>query len=474
MNTTHTKNHKLGTFAGVFTPSILTILGIILFLRLGYIVGSSGLRDALFIMMLAVAISVLTSFSIAAIATNLKVKGGGVYYLISRTLGAEFGGAIGTVLFLAQSVSIGFYSIGFAEATSALLGLTHPFAIQALAAISVLALSVIAWFGADWATRSQYIIMAVLVLALAVFVLGAVQHWNAAQLAANWTPSVAAIPFWVAFAIFFPAVTGFTQGIAMSGDLANPGRSIPYGTFAAVGLSMIVYFGFAILLAADYSIMKRIAVAGPLVDAGVIAATLSSALASLVGAPRILQALAVDDVFPRIRFLAKDDGPSNNPRRAVVLATLIALAVVSLGNLNLIASVVSMFFLVSYGLLNYATYFEAKAAGPSFRPTFRFYHPYVSYVGGLGCLGVMIAIDVLSGVVAVAVVLVIHRYLSQREFPARWADSRRSYHLSLARQHLLAAWAEPEHALNWRPQLPVFSDNPLRRALDAVCLLGRG
>ena len=162
----------LGTFAGVFTPSILTILGIILFMRLGYVVGQAGLGRALIILVLANGISVLTSVSLSAIATNLKVKGGGVYYLISRTLGLEFGGAIGMVLYLATSVSIAFYCIGFAEILAGILGATSKIVPQLIAALAVCILFILAWFGADVATKFQYIVMAILGLALVSFFLG--------------------------------------------------------------------------------------------------------------------------------------------------------------------------------------------------------------------------------------------------------------------------------------------------------------
>ncbi|MFW5989202.1 MAG: amino acid permease, partial [Desulfosudaceae bacterium] len=160
---------KLGTFAGVFTPSILTILGIILFLRLGYVVGNAGLLGALVIIGLANLISVLTSVSLAAIATNLKVKGGGDYYLISRTLGLEFGGAIGIVLFLAQSVSIAFYSIGFGEVLAHLIPFSMKGLPQIIAAGAVLLLFVFAWLGADWAAKFQSLIMIILFAAILSF-----------------------------------------------------------------------------------------------------------------------------------------------------------------------------------------------------------------------------------------------------------------------------------------------------------------
>nr|MDJ0811667.1 amino acid permease [Desulfobacterales bacterium] len=417
----------LGTFAGVFTPSILTILGIILFLRLGYVVGEAGLARALVIMALANAISVLTSLSLSAIATNLNVKGGGDYYVISRTLGPEFGGALGFVLFLAQSVSIAFYCIGFGEALVVLLPPDGTVSPRLAAALAVTALFVLAWLGADWATRFQYMVMALLVAALASFYAGAFAAWQPSQILLDWRAPAGALPFWAVFAIFFPAVTGFTQGVSMSGDLRDPGRSIPRGTFLAVGISILVYFSVAVLFAGvlsqdqlrgDYGAMKRVAHFGVLVDAGVIAATLSSAMASFLGGPRILQSLAADRIFGFLNPFAKGAGPAGNPRRAVLLSGAIAYATVALGNLNLIAPIVSMFFLISYGLLNYATYYEARAASPSFRPRFRFFHPRLSLAGALGCLTVMVAIDWQASVVALSILFAIFQYIRRTAGPS--------------------------------------------------------
>ena len=479
----------LGTFAGVFTPSILTILGLVLFLRLGFVVGGSGLGRTLLIVAIANAISVLTAMSVAAIATNLRVKAGGDYYLISRTLGLGFGGAIGVVLFLAQAVSIGFYCIGFAEAAAPLLSplisplLAPAFAplglpmdrllLHGLAAAAATLLGFLAWLGADLATRFQYVVMAILVAALATFAFGAYSLWDAAQLRANWEVPREALSFWVAFAIFFPAVTGFTQGLSMSGDLAQPGRSIPRGVFAAVALSMLVYFACAVLFAAaapnatlrgDLAAMKTIAGVGPLIDLGIMAATLSSALASFLGAPRILQALARDQVLPWLAPFASGHGASDNPRRAAIPTFVVALAVVAMGDLNAIAPLVSMFFLVSYGLLNYATYFEARADSPSFRPTFRFHDRRLALAGALACLATMLAIDVAAGTIAGLIVYAMYHYLAYQAVPAKWTDGQRAYHLRVARDHLLAADREPEHPRAWRPQLLVFSDSPKRRA----------
>ncbi len=463
----------LGTFAGVFTPSILTILGIILFLRLGYVVGNAGLFGALGIIAIATAVSVLTSLSLSAIATNIEVRGGGDYYLISRTLGLEFGGAIGIVLFLAQAVSVGFYAIGFSEALGAVFGWESQLLEQTVAVLAVGGLFSLAWLGADWASRFQFVVMAVLVGALVAFYAGAFASFDGAVLADGLTAPRTSPGFWVVFAIFFPAITGFTQGVSMSGDLRDPGRSLPRGTFAAVGISTIVYISIAILfagsapqadLAGDNGVMRSIARWGFLIDAGVIAATLSSAMASFLGAPRILQSLASDRTFPFLNLFAAGHGPTNNPRRGVLISLTIALATVALGNLNLVAPIVSMFFLISYGLLNYATYFEARAKSPSFRPRFRYYHRNASLAGAVGCLVVIVAINPAAGAGSVLVLFGIYQYLKSRPRPERWVDTTKGHLFQRARDAIIAMGPERDTGRNWRPQVLVFSSDPARRA----------
>ena len=462
----------MGTFAGVFTPSFLTIIGIIFFMRLGYVVGNAGLARALVIILIANGISILTSLSMAAVATNIRVKVGGVYYIISRTLGAEYGGAIGIVLYLAQAVSVAFYCIGFGEVLASFFPNAPAGLAQIIAAIALSLLFWLAWKGADWATRFQFVVMGVLVCAIVSFFAGAALQWQPQTIRHNLLPFPGAPNFWVLFAIFFPAVTGFTQGVNMSGDLRDPGKSIPLGTFLAVGLTMVLYVSAAVvfaagvpqeLLATDYAAMKRLSLLGFLVDAGVIAATLSSGMASFLGAPRVLQALAADRIFPVLLPFAKGAPLTNNPRRGVILTAIIAYATVALGDLNVIAPVVSMFFLLTYGLLNYATYIEARSKSTSFRPRLRFYHQYASLAGFIGCGGAMMAINLTSGIIAIIIILAIYLYLERTAKSIRWADSRRSYYLQQVRNNLIATAAEPEHPRNWRPQLLVFSDDSQRR-----------
>ncbi len=471
--TPQTPAGTLGTFAGVFTPSVLTILGIILFLRLGYVTGSAGMYRAIIIIAIANLISILTSQSLAAIATNLKVKGGGDYYLISRTLGHQFGGAIGMVLYLAQSVSVAFYCIGFAEAFCAMLPDLQWMPPRAVAFGAVGLLFILAWLGADWATRFQFGVMLLLVAALFSFYAGGLPKWEPHIFQSNWSAPSGAPPFWIIFGIFFPAVTGFTQGVSMSGDLKDPGKSLPIGTFMAVGVSIAVYFSVAVVFAGvlpnhimmeDYQSIKRVARYGFLIDAGVIAATLSSAMASFMGGPRILQSLSADKVFPFLTPFAKGDGATGNPRRAILLTLAIALATIGLGQLNLIAKVVSMFFLISYGLLNYATYYEARTESPSFRPRFKWFNKYLSLLGFVICAGIIMALDIKNGLVALAILFAIHYYLKQTAGPSRWADSTGAHSFQVIRRHLTALNRAPEHHRNWRPHIVAFTNHSERRA----------
>ncbi len=464
---------KLGTFAGVFTPSILTILGIILFLRLGYVTGSGGVGRTLLIIAIANVITILTSQSLAAIATNLKVKGGGDYYLISRTLGVEFGGAIGIVLYLAQSVSVAFYCIGFAEALSAILGPDFFLSSRLIAMLAVAGIFALAWLGADWATKFQYVVMILLAGALLSFFIGGIPQWQEQTFLANWSPEDGVPqPFWVLFAIFFPAVTGFTQGVSMSGDLRDPGKSLPLGTFMAVGLSILVYLAVVIVFAGvlpnrvlieDYQAIKLVSRYDFLIDAGVIAATLSSAMASFLGGPRILQSLAADKIFPILTPFAEGSGATNNPRRAVLLTSAVAVGVILLGQLNLVAGIVSMFFLISYGLLNYATWYEAHSESPSFRPRFRWFNKYLSLLGCLICVGVIFALDPQYGLIAIAILAAIYQYVKSKAGPARWASSGRSHAMQVIRRQLLSTLGEPEHDRDWRPNILVFTKDQERR-----------
>ena len=456
----------LGTFGGVYTPSILTILGVIMYLRFGWVVGNVGLFGTLIIVTLATSITFLTSLSICAIATDRAVRTGGAYYMISRSLGIETGGAVGIPLYFAQALSVALYTIGFAESVvQAFDGLNQLYvALAVTVAVAVLALT-----SASLAIRAQYFIMAAIILSLFSFFFGhsieptQVELWGASDRVSE--------PFWTVFAVFFPAVTGIMAGVNMSGDLRDPIRSIPTGTLAAVGTGYVIYMVLPIFLAmradattliAEPLIMQEIALWGPAILLGVWGATLSSAIGSILGAPRVLQALARDGVLPKwMRFLGKGSGPEDEPRIGTAVTLVVVVATVYIGELNLIAPVLSMFFLTTYLVLNLAAAIEGFLQSPSFRPSFRVPW-FLSLLGAVGCLVVMFLINPVATVVAALIVLAIFFWLERRELQATWGDARRGIWMAVLREGIFQL-DHAEDTKNWRPNILVLSGAPSKR-----------
>ncbi len=466
------KGGTFGTFGGVFTPCTLTILGVIMFLRFGQVVGRAGLFYAIAIVLAANAITLLTSLSLSAIATNTRVKGGGAYYLISRSLGVEFGGAIGVVFFLAQAISVAMYVIGFTEAIVDTFPATRPHFV-AVASLVNLGTFVCVYIGAGWTMKVQYVILAVLGGALASFYVGAYFAFDLQVLQANVQPDfVAGDNVFAVFALFFPAVTGIMAGANMSGDLKNPARSIPIGTLAAVGVTALIYLSQTVCLAGarpsseligDNLVIRSISQWPLLITAGVFAATLSSALGSMMGAPRILQALARDEVFGWLSFFGAGSGRSLEPRRATVMTFVIAQMAVLLGDLNAIAPIITMFFMITYGLLNLATYYEAVTKNPSYRPTFRYCHWSLSLAGALGCLAVMLLINWVWAITSTIVIALVYAYIRYREIEARWGDLQGGVIFERARKSLLRLEESSYHPKNWRPIILALSGSAWMR-----------
>ena len=458
---------RFGTFGGVFTPCVLTILGVIMFLRLGFVVGQAGVVYALIIVVVSTVITGLTSLSLSAIATNTRVKGGGAYYLISRSLGVEFGGAIGVVFFLAQAISVAMYVIGFAEALVHSVPSAAGVSVATVATITNVAVFVCVFIGAGWTIRLQYFILAVLFASIVSFSVGAGQAFDAEILRANLKPDyLPGESLFTMFALFFPAVTGIMAGTNMSGDLRDPARSIPRGTLSAVFVTAIIYLGMAVLLAgsrgagqltAQSLVVADIARWPLLITAGVFAATVSSALGSMMGAPRILQALARDHVFGWLRPFSAGSGKNNEPRRAIVLTFLISQTCVLLADLNTIAPLITMFFMITYGLLNLATFYEAITRNPSYRPRFRYCHWTTSLAGAFGCLAVMFLIDWRSALASIVAMALLHQYISRREVTARWGDLQSGLLFERTRRNLLRLEEEMYHPKNWRPIILALS-----------------
>ena len=479
--------YNFGTFGGVFTPALLTILGLVMFMRTNFVLGSAGLYDTLLILAAGASISFATSLSIAAIATNTEIGGGGAYYLISRVLGPCFGTSIGLTLFVSQSLAIPFNILGASEALVAQWPDLRPYCpLLNLGLGAVLAF--IVWKGAGWAIKAQYVIMAVLGLSILVFLAGPLGHFSLATLEANLSPEKETISLIPLFALFFPAVTGIMAGVNMSGDLKTPHISIPRGTFAALGVAVVVYIVQIVIAAGcfpreemiryPYRILSENALMGLgfMVLAGVQAATLSTALGWLLGAPRVLQSLGVDNVLPGIRFFRKGAGPENEPRRAIVVVLLIIAPIllwagflargetdVEHSPINLMSRLVSLFFLCTYAIINVAAFVESHGANPSFRPRFRFFHWSVAVYGAVTCVVAALLIDFWMSLAAVIVIGGLYTWTRYRNLEMEYGDARRGFVYSRIRSFLLQLPNLPLHPKNWRPTIAVLTGEPERR-----------
>ena len=455
---------RLGYFGGVFTPSILTILGVIMYMRFGWVVGNAGLAGAILIVVISHLISLSTGLSVSSIATNRTVGAGGAYYMISRALGAPSGAAIGIPLYFGQALSVSFYVVGFSES----LELIPWFAgvdARLIGTATCIVLAGISLRSAETAIRIQYWIMAAILLSLVSIFLG---DGDAVQpvVDAGFAPRAS---FGEVFAVFFPAVTGIMVGVSMSGDLKDSRTAIPRGTLLAIGVGFIIYMILPIWLASmasaqtlidEKDFLFRVAWSRNLVLAGVWGATLSSGLGSLLTAPRTLQALAADGLAPRI--FARGSGPTGEPRVGILMTFALAEVGILLGDLDVIAPVLTMFFLATYGVTNLACGLERWAANPSFRPTFEV--PYwVSLAGAAGCFYVMSIIHLPAMMGAMLLVALIYVVVQRKALDTTYGDARHGIWSALVRASLHRLRKSTYHPMNWRPNLLIFGGNPDKR-----------
>jgi len=475
-----TQGHGFGT-APVFLAAISTILGAILFLRFGYAVGHTGLIGAIAIILIGHAITIPTALAIAEIATNLKVEGGGEYFIISRSFGSTVGGTIGISLYFSQAISVAFYMIAFAEAFRPAFSWIHSqFLIDpklwmiSLPATLIL-LVVILKKGANIGVSLLWIVVVTLGISLLFFFLGK----SATPIHKLDIFSKVSNPksFFLVFAIVFPAFTGITAGVGLSGDLKNPRRSIPLGTMAATLTGMLVYFFVVIKLsfsldaaelAGNQFAMSKIALWGPIIPIGLAAATISSAIGSILIAPRTLQALASDDIFPSKpvnNFLKSGRGKVNEPVNATLITAVIAIVFVSLGSVDFVAQIISMFFMITYGSLCLVSFLEHFAGNPSYRPTFRS-RWYFSLIGAVACFIMMFQMAPLYALAALLAITGIYFGL-KRSSPGEddlSAMIKGVLFQATRRLQVIIQKKRPQVTLtNWRPSLIAVSEASLTR-----------
>ena len=429
MSTALTATKKFGTLP-VFLTAISTILGAIMFLRFGWAVGNVGFYGALAVIVIGHLVTIPTAMALAEIATNQKVEGGGEYYIISRSFGLNIGAAIGMSLYLSQAISVAFYIVAFAESFSVLkpwiAEMTNIpidylnnryFSIPALVLLTALILTK----GANLGMKALYVVVAILLASIIMFFAGSTPFSETFTFTMLNDHIPNSVSFFTVFAICFPAFTGMTAGVGLSGDLKDPSKSIPLGTLAATILGMLVYVAISYKLASsaspadlngDQLVMSQIALWGPIIPIGLAAATISSALGSFMVAPRTLQALARDRVFPGrslLRFLSHGKGDQNEPFNASLVTAVIALFFVAIGDVNFVAEIISMFFMVTYGSLCLISFFQHFSGDPAYRPTFKSKW-YISLFGGLICFYLMFKMN--TGYAFLAIFIMIMNYFA--------------------------------------------------------------
>ena len=466
------EGHGFGT-APVFLTSICTILGAILFLRFGYAVGHVGLWGSLAIIALGHLVTIPTVLAVSEIATNRRVAGGGAYYIVSRSFGPSIGGTIGITLYIAQAISIAFYMVAFAEALTPVyewvaatydLKLDHRWVSLTC---TLLLIALMLTKGADLGVWGLWAVSAILAVSIGAFLLGEGPEKIRPE-GLNITARIeGGDSFGTVFATCFPAFTGMIAGLGLSGDLKNPQKSIPLGTIGATIAGMVIYALVAVklaqsatpeALAADQFVMAQIALWGPAIYVGLGAAALSSALGSILVAPRTLQMLARDNVLPFSklnRLMEKGVGQTQEPVYATCVSGVIAIVFVMVGDVNNIARILTMFFIVTYGVLCAVSFLEHFAGNPSYRPTFHS-RWYLSLVGTVMCGLMMIQINVLYAFISIFLMVAIylglrHSHKGQRDLTAIFQGTMfqltRWLQITLQKNRVLS----PEGG--WRPSI---------------------
>ena len=475
------QGYGFGT-APVFLAGISTILGAILFLRFGYAVAHTGVLGSLLIILIGHAITIPTALAIAEIATNLKVEGGGEYFMISRSFGPMVGGTIGISLYLSQAISVAFYMIAFGEAFTPVLAWVHAHTgfmpdIRLISVPATLILILIMVYrGADMGVSVLYVVAATLGLSLVMFFFGKAHGAEHVTLDLFRKLDVHD-NFFKVFAIMFPAFTGMTAGVGLSGDLRNPRRSLPLGVITATLTGMIIYilvvlkFGLSLTpeqLAEDQFAMAKIAIWKPIVPIGLAAASLSSAIGSILIAPRTMQALARDGIFPGTALntlISKGKRETNEPVNATLVTSCIAILFVAMGSVDFVAQVISMFFMITYGALCMVSFLEHFAGNPSYRPTFRSKW-YLSLIGAIACLTMMVQMSTFYAFLALLAMIVIYNSLkSSREMEYGLSFMIKGVLFQLTRQ--LQVLIQRRHdrvtMINWRPSFIAVSAHSFTR-----------
>jgi len=506
------EHNKLTTLNGCYVPCLLNIMGIILFLRLGWAVGESGVSGVLLIFGVAETASLLTVLSLSALVTNGTMRGGGSYFMISRTLGPEFGGSIGVLFYFAYAVGITFYVTGFAEEIrNSFYPEQTDWFIAAVASGALFVNLLIALAGAAWFTKINVFLFliqfaAILIGLFAMFfrpggmlLPGANKKtylfdgFKFENIGKNWEPSYntdtgkckGSCTFALVFSVVLPACTGIMEGANLSGDLSDPAYSIPVGTLCAVFTSIIFYLMLILAYAGSFqketllgsdTLMQQVSWSSGLVIAGVLVSSASSGLGALFGGSRVLQALARDEVFPGIKVFAQGTKKGDEPTNAVLFTWFIAqvCCLIFRGNLDAVANFIAALFCLSYAFVNLSAFFLEISGTPNFRPTWRIYSWHTCLAGVFINLGIMFYINWEFGLVASATEIVIFLLLVYRAPKMVWGEVTQSVIFHQVRKYLLVLDERKMHSKLWRPSILLLLHDVDQSLIDFCNQLKKG
>ncbi|XP_052008495.1 solute carrier family 12 member 1-like [Xyrauchen texanus] len=519
---------KFGWIKGVLVRCMLNIWGVMLFIRLSWVFGQAGIGLGMVVVLLSMVVTSVTCLSMSAICTNGVVRGGGAYYLISRSLGPEFGGSIGLIFAFANAVAVAMYVVGFAETVVDLLKENNAIIvdptndIRIVGCITVVLLLGITAAGMEWEAKAQIVLLVILLVAIVNVFVGTVIPSTQDKRSKgffNYRESIAKenfVPdfrsgenFFSVFAIFFPAATGILAGANISGDLEDPQDAIPKGTLLAIFITGITYLGIALCVSVtvvrdatglhnqtiapgascnfssacdfgydfsicqttecnyglmnNFQVMTLVSGFGPLITAGTFSATLSSALASLVSAPKVFQALCKDNIYTGLHFFAKGHGKNNEPIRGYFLTFIIAVAFILIAELNTIAPIISNFFLASYALINFSCFHASYAKSPGWRPAYKYYNMWLSLFGAVLCCGVMFVINWWAALLTYGIEFFLYIYVTVKKPDVNWGSSTQAVTFINAVNNALTLSGVDDHIKNFRPQCLVLTGSPRTR-----------
>ncbi|KJZ71882.1 hypothetical protein HIM_08727 [Hirsutella minnesotensis 3608] len=486
------KNEKLGMVSGVYVPVFLSIMSILMFLRFGLILGQVGLVGIVGLLVVAYGIDLLTTLSLSAIASNGEVRGGGAYYLISRTLGPEFGGSIGLLFFLAQALNTAMNVVGLVDCIRLNVGSAFPqgywagYGLQTAALVLCTGLNLL---GSSIFSKASGALLAILTLSLVSIPLSAIfktpfrdealgveftgLSWD--TLASNMFPHENSqeyqglSTFRHLFGILFPATSGIFAGASMSGKLRDPSRAIPTATLWATLTTFLIYLVVIISLAASTTHASLLAnanvvlvtnLSGPIILAGECAVTFVSALICMVGSANLFQALARDDLLPGLSIFGMGARKTDEPILAILMTYVIA-QVALLADLNRIAMAISMGYQMTFFTMNLACFLLKIGSAPNFRPRFKFFSWQTALLGSLSSAAAMFFIHETYASIAVCVLIFLFLLIHYLCPPKRWGDVSQNLIYHQVRKYLLRL--RPEHIKFWRPHIILLINNPRRQ-----------